>query len=162
MYYFRRLILEGLAYCTKSTSSCCVISVSLIQLPAINFSETELPGSRLAISDKLACYYSPIDSHNEKCVVNPGFFCGLCARELRSENLCSVICFPSSSTIVFSVPLPFLISFLFYFISFISENNCSLWWHSKLSFVRISQPISAPVWCSGSDWAEVLGTHSTC
>lgn len=53
----RRLILEGLACCIKSTASCCVILVSLIQLPAINFSETELPGSRLAISDKLACYY---------------------------------------------------------------------------------------------------------
>lgn len=96
-------MLEGLANCIKSTSSCCVISVSLIQLPAINFSETELPGSRLAISDKLACYCSPIDSHNEKCVVNLGFFCCLCARELRSENLYSVICFPSSSTIEFSL-----------------------------------------------------------
>lgn len=100
-----RLMLEDLAYFTKSTSSCSLVSVSFIQLPAINFYETELPGNRFAVSDKLACFCSPIDSHNEKCAVNPAFFSSLCARKLRSENSCSVICFRHFSMTEFSLSL---------------------------------------------------------
>lgn len=115
----KRLILEDLAYFTRSISSCCVVSVSLIQLPAINFSETELPGNRFAISDKLACFYSPIDSHNENCVINLVFSCCLCARKLRSGNLCFMFSYLLSSLFhdrIFSVLVPLSFEFLFHVI----------------------------------------------
>lgn len=122
---------------TESPSCYCVVLVSLIQLPAINFSEAKLPGNRFAISDKLARFCSTIDSHNENSVINVVLFFCLCARKLNVGNLCSVICIPLYPTDrVFSVSLPFLLIILFHFTL---VDTCSLWLDATSSCIYFAE-----------------------
>lgn len=110
----KRFILEDLAYVYRIP----YLLLCCFTIPAINFSEAKLPGNRFAISDKLACFCSTIDSHNENSVINVVFFFCLCARKLRAGNLCSVICIPLYPTDrVFSVSAFVTHNFISFYIS---------------------------------------------